>query len=241
MLGKSPGVATDGAMTQVALDVHGRVAGGLDAPATTVQFPRPVALLRRALPHLLEGMLVPAAVFYLGLWLLGVWGGLAFVATWSYGAVVRRAVRRQRVGGLLALTALTITVRLLMAVLSGSAAGYFLQPLLARVAVAVALVYTAAKGKSLLERIAGDFVPMPDCPVASGPIRRWFGKASLAWAVLLVVHALVGAWLLFTQPVEVYVLANTTMNAAVKGGGIGGSALWLLNTLRNAGIGVRFG
>ncbi len=227
-------------MTQIALDAHGRAGGGLAAPPTTVQFPRPVALLKRALPHVLEGMLVPAAMFYLGLWLISVWGGLFFVAAWSYGAVIRRAIRRERVGGLLALTALTITIRLLMAVLSGSAAGYFLQPLFARVAVAVALVWTAAKGKSLLERIAGDFVPIPDCPIAQGPIRRWFTRASVAWAALLVLHATVGAWLLFTQPVEIYVLANTTMNAAVKGGGIGGSALWLLATLRNANIGVRF-
>ncbi len=235
-------------MTQIALEPSGRMAGGPDvapplasAETTTVHFPRPAGLIRHALPHVAEGMLIPAAMFYAGLWLFNVWGGLFLVAGWSYTAVIRKALRRQRIGGLLALTAVTITVRLLMAVLSGSAAGYFLQPLAARIAVAIALVATAAKGRSLLERMAGDLVPMPDCPAAQAPIRRWFGKASLAWAAMLVVHAVVGAWLLFTQPIEVYVVANTTMNAAVKGGGIGGSALWLLSTLRNAGIGVRFG
>ena len=49
--------------------------------AVPFEVPRLRALARHSLPHLLEATIAPLALFYLSLWLIGVWGALG-VTIW---------------------------------------------------------------------------------------------------------------------------------------------------------------
>src|SRR4051812_48593050 len=104
-----------------------------DMEPITFQIPSLRALARHALPHLAEATIVPLVLFYLSMWLLGIWGALGVGLLWSYGAILRRVVTGRRVPGILVLGALAMTARTLIAVASGSVFIYFLQPTLGTV------------------------------------------------------------------------------------------------------------
>ena len=87
-------------------------------------------MARHALPNLVEASLIPLAVFYGALSLIGVWGALLAALGWSYAAIVRRLVTRKPLPGLLLLGAAGLTARTAVAALSGSVFVYFLQPTL---------------------------------------------------------------------------------------------------------------
>src|SRR5690349_12559960 len=94
------------------------------------------ALFRHAIPHLVEATLIPLALFYASLWLIGVWGALLVALGWSYLALARRLLLDRRVPGLLILGVIGLTVRTAIAIASGSVFVYFLQPTLGSIAVA---------------------------------------------------------------------------------------------------------
>ena len=83
-------------------------------PPHPLEIPRLRAMARHALPGLIEASVIPLVVFYGALWLVGVWGGLAASLLWSYTAVARRLVTRQKVPGLLLLGVVGITARTVM-------------------------------------------------------------------------------------------------------------------------------
>src|SRR5256885_16974806 len=95
------------------------------------ELPRLRPLARHALPHVLEASLIPLGLFYLSMWLIGVWGALGVALLWSYGALLRRVITRRRVPGILVLGSLALTMRTVVAMISGSVVVYFLQPTLA--------------------------------------------------------------------------------------------------------------
>jgi uncharacterized membrane protein len=214
---------------------------GVDTHAGLVRLPRLRSMVRHALPHVVEGSLLPVAVFYLALYLSDVWGAIIAALIWSYLGVARRALARQRASGLLIITALTLTVRFLISFFSGSVTVYFLQPAAANLVVAAAFAGSVWSGRPLLERLAGDFVPMDESLTARPCIRRFFRHISLLWAVVLVVHTALGVWLLFSVSVETYVLVKSILNAVVKGGVILLSAWMFRRVLRRRGYAVAYG
>jgi hypothetical protein len=111
----------------------------------------------------------------------------------------------------------------------------------AKVAVAAGFLLSLRSGESMVQRLAGDFVPM-DGGFGERPcIRRYFAQVTVLWALLLVAHAVLGVWLLFTLSVEAYVLVKTILNAVVKGGAILLSIWWFRRVLRNRGIAIAYG
>src|SRR3989440_10727887 len=94
------------------------------------EIPRLRTLARHAVPHVIEGTVVPLLLFLLTLHFVGVWGAVLIGMGWTYIAVGRRLVTGQRVPGILLLAAVTITARTAVAIASGRVVGYFLQPTL---------------------------------------------------------------------------------------------------------------
>src|SRR5919198_2966460 len=92
------------------------------------EIPRLRTLARHAAPHVVEGTVIPLALFLLTLRFVGVWGAVLIGLGWTYAAVVRRLVMGQRVPGILVLTAVTLTARTVIAMGAGSVVVYFLQP-----------------------------------------------------------------------------------------------------------------
>jgi hypothetical protein len=205
-----------------------------------LEIPRLRALARHALPNLVEATVVPLLVFYAALWLVGVWGGLIGALVWSYTAIVRRLVVGRPVPGLLALGAIGLTARTVVAALSGSVFVYFLQPTLTTVLIAGVFLASVPAGRPIAERLAGDFCPLPATFIGSPPVRRFFARITVLWAFVQLTNAALSVWLLITQPVGTYVLAKSVTSWGLTIAAVGLSTLYFKLSMRNHGIPIHW-
>jgi intracellular septation protein A len=197
------------------------------------EIPRLRELARHAIPHIVEATLVPMALFYAFLWLVGVWGAILAALGWSYVAVVRRLVTGRRIPGLLLLGTVGVTARTVLALASGSAFLYFLQPSLLTAIVGGLFLLSVPAGRPLAQRLADDFVPLPAAFLRRPAIRRVFVRITLLWALINLVNAAGAVGLLVSQPVATYVAAKTAMSWVVTGAGIALSTWWFKRTMRS--------
>src|SRR5204863_4572290 len=119
-----------------------------------------VAVARRGGPFLLEATFIPGALFYVCLLSGGL--GVAYVVglAWMYGCLARRLMIGKGVPGVLVLGVLGITIRTLLAVLSGSAFIYFVQPVIVAMATGGGFFVSLLIGRPLAGRLAVDFWPI---------------------------------------------------------------------------------
>jgi hypothetical protein len=202
------------------------------------EIPKLRALAKHALPHLVEGTIVPLALFYGFLWIVGVWGAIIAAMVWSYSALARRLLTRQRVPGLLILGAVGMTARTLVAFISHSSFVYFLQPSLATALVGGAFLFTVRSDRPLAQRLAHDFVPLPAWLLGRPHIRRVFVRITLLWAMVNLVNAAVAVVLLVSEPLATYLAAKTFSTWIVTGSGVAVSAWLFKRTIRQHGVSV---
>jgi hypothetical protein len=208
------------------------------AHMTDVRFRIPSlrALATHVAPYLLEATIIPLALFYLCLWTSGIWLALFVALGWSYTALLRRIVARQRIPGLLLIGAIGLTTRTIVALLTGSVFIYFLQPTLTTVAVAGAFLLSVPAGRPLAARLAADFCPLPEAVASSAPVRRFFSRITLLWAFVNLGNAAGTIYLLLTRSVGTYLLTKTVLSLALTGGGIAVSTVWFKISMRRHGI-----
>lgn len=202
------------------------------------EIPKLRALARHAVPHVVEATVIPLALFYASLWLVGVWGALGIALAWSYGAIAFRVLRRRRVTGILMLGVMGLTARTVVAMASGSVFIYFLQPSLGTVAVAGIFLFSVPAGKPLAEKLAHDFCPLPDAFASHPKVREFFARISILWGFVFLTNAGMTIWLLMSQSLEVYLLAKTFVSLGLTGGAIAVSTWWFLHEMRRSGIPV---
>jgi hypothetical protein len=194
--------------------------------STSFEMPRLRTLARHALPNVVEGSLVPVGLFMVVLHFFGLWGAMAAGLGWSYAAVLRRVVSRQRVPGLLVIGTVTLTARSILAFATGSSVLYFLQPTLGTALVAVAFLLSVPLGRPLAQRLATDFCPIPAHVMADAGVRRCFLGISLLWALIGFVNASLALWLQFTQSVGTFVVTKSLASGALTVVAVGISVLW---------------
>jgi hypothetical protein len=211
----------------------------LPSPAV-FHVPHPRLLAKHALPQLLEGTLIPLVLFYGGLELLGLWGALGAALAWSYAAVIRRIVTRQPVPGLLLLGVAGLTVRAAISAATGSVVMYFLQPALGTVLFGAAFLISVPLGRPLAQKLALDFLPIPETLLTQPLVRRFFARISLLWAVTLLANAGIGLWALLTQSIETFMLAKTAAGVALTVLAIGLSTLAFKGVLGKLGMRMAF-
>jgi hypothetical protein len=182
--------------------------------ARRVELPRLSALIRHAVPRVLECMILPVAVFYAGLLLAGVTGGLVMAVAWVYGGAALRLMRRQAVPGTVLLAMLAITARVALALVTGDLIVYFLQPTLGVFCAGLAFLTTAGARRPLIERVTADLVPLPGHLVGHPRMRRLFVQLSVLWGAAQFVNGTLSLWLLFSEPIQTYLIVRT---AAVAG------------------------
>jgi hypothetical protein len=202
----------------------------------TWEIPRLRSLARHAVPHVVEATIIPLGIFYLSLWLIGVWGALLAALGWSYAALARRVVMRRRVPGILVLGSLALTVRTFIAFGSGSVYVYFLQPTLGTMVVAGAFLLSVPAGRPLAERLAADFCPLPPSLLATPAVRRFFMRISLLWALTNTLNAVVTLWLLVSQDLTTYLVARTVVSWTITGSAIAVSTVWFKRSMRRHGV-----
>lgn len=195
-------------------------------------------MARRAVPHLIEGTLLPLGLFYLTMWILGIWGAIAVSLTWSWGIVGLRLITHRRVPGLVLLGAVALTARSLVSYLAASEFIYFLQPTIATVLLATAFLLSAPSGRPLAERLAHDFLPMPGWFASHPLIRRFFIRITVLWGAIQLANAGISLWLLMSQPVPVYLVTKTVATTLIMGAAVCGSTLWFRRLVDRHGLSV---
>jgi hypothetical protein len=195
--------------------------------------PRLRTLGRHAIPHIVEGSLIPLALFYGALAVVGIWGALIAALAWSYTAIARRLLTGRRVPGLLLLGAMGMTARTIVAFSTGSVFIYFLQPTFTTVAVAGAFLVSAPSGKPLAQRLAADFYPLSPDVLARPAIRRVFVRITLLWAFVNLASAVVTIVLLVAGPIDTYPISKAIASAALLVAGVAVSTRWFKQALRH--------
>jgi hypothetical protein len=185
-----------------------------------------LAVARRGGPHLLEATFVPAVLFYCCL----VWGGLALAyltaVGWMYGSVARRLLYRRRVPIILVLGAVGITVRTAMAIASGSAFVYFVQPILGTIATAGVFLFSLVDGRPLIGRLAVDFWPITP-EIADNPrVISLFKGLTVLWAGINLATAAATLILLLSLPLATFVAAKQASGLAITTTGIAVTVCW---------------
>ena len=185
-------------------------------PADRPAPPRLRAVIRRVAASLFVACVVPATVFYASFRLYGVWFAIFAALTWSYGAIVWRAVTGRRTSGLLVLTASVMTVRTLVALLTDSTFLYFLQPIITDAAIGTVFLASAMTARPMVARLAGDFYPMDDELACRPGVRSLFRNLTLMWAGLAIAKAGFTLWLLLSQSVETFVLVKSVSMLSIN-------------------------
>jgi hypothetical protein len=217
---------------------------GRDAPighsltCVHLEIPELRAVLRRSSLRLLEGALIPLAIFLVGLHLLGVWGAMAVGLAWAYGLILARVWTRRPIPGILLLGALTLTARTIIALASHSVVVYFLQPSLGTTLVAGAFLVSVVMDRPLAARLAIDFCPLSADFRANVHVRRFFRDISLLWAFAQAANASITIWLLFSQSVGTFVVLRTVVSLGVTTVGIVASCLWFRRSMARHDISV---
>ena len=200
------------------------------SPAATL--PRIGEIARHAVPRIIETMIMPVAVFYLGLLVTDLMGAIAISAAWVYGGLLLRLVRRRAVPGSVILAVIAITVRVALAVLMHDERLFFLPPTLGVFSVSVAFLVSAGTRRPLAERMAADLVPLPAQVVEHLRERNFYRRQSLIWGIAQLGNGLISLWLLYTLETETYVLVRAVAVAVLLGGAVAGVLVDYLRSTR---------
>jgi intracellular septation protein A len=208
-------MATDQATTDS--DSHPVDVGRAHVAFPGVSFPGVMVLARQAAPRLLEGVIVPLVVFYAALTIIGLNGALGAVVAWVYGSVGWRLLRRRSVSGTMILAVIAITVRAALALWSGSAVIYFLQPELGTICISMAFLASVRLRRPLVRRLILDYIHLPEVVVEHKRVQKFFVRLTLLWAFVLLLNATFSIWLLLHESIETYVLVRPVAVAVISG------------------------
>jgi hypothetical protein len=207
--------------------------------STKMEIPDLRTVVRHATPRFLEGTLVPLALFLIGLHFIGVWGAMIAGLVWVYSAIGVRLCLRRPVSGLLAIGAVTLTARTIIAIMAHSVVVYFLQPSLATMLVACAFLISVPFDRPLAGKLAADFCPLPSTMHANTHVRRFFRQISLLWAFAQTANAAITIWLLFSQSLSTFVVLRMVASTSVTLVAIAISVVWFKTMMSRNGIEVK--
>ena len=199
---------------------------------------RPVLLAvgRRSLPHLLEATLIPALLFYVVMMTIGTGAAMITVLAWTFGAVARRVVQRQRIPGVLLLATIGLTVRTVVGVLSGSAFMYFVQPVATTVVLSGVFLGSVLVGRPLIARLACDFCPMDETIGKSPAVAELFTGLTVLWAGVHLLNAATTFGLLVSLPLSTFVAIKTGASLAITFAAILFTISWAMRVARSKNL-----
>jgi hypothetical protein len=180
----------------------------VETPPPAVSVPGLAALARQAAPRLLESVVVPLTVFYTALRVIGLTGALAATLACVYGAAAWRLLRRHRVSATMILAMIAATARAAVALWSGSAVIYFLQPELGTICISMAFLASAWLRRPLVRKLVLDYIHLPEVVIKHIRVRRFFVRLTVGWALVLLFNASLSIWLLLHQSIGTYLLVR---------------------------------
>jgi len=213
-----------------------RLAPGVPPHGMTAELPRLRSIGRQAVPNVIECTLIPTLIFSVGLHVSGFIPASIAALIWAYAMLIRRLRKGARIPGLLLLTTLGLSVRTAVAIASGSAFVYFLQPITATAVVGLTFLASSVTRNPLVDRLAKDFCPL-DAETAARPgVRRLFRRLTVLWAGVNLLNATLTCWLLLTQPLSVFVAIKPVSALVITWTGVVATVLWALRVARQEGL-----
>jgi hypothetical protein len=203
--------------------------------------PCPRAALRHAVPVVLEGVLVPIALFYVILLTLGFRGAIIAALAWSSVALARRVRNGERPSMLLLLGTALLALRTGISFFTGSSFVYFVQPAAGTILIALVLLGSAVIGRPFTQRFAHDFCPIDPELLARPLVQRFFVRISVLWASVLLVNAGLVLWLLLTSSLHAFVLERTAITWSLTALAITLSITRFIAAMRSEGFTVQWG
>ena len=198
--------------------------------------PKLGVVLRHLGLSLLWANIVPGALFYACFRAGNVWAALIAALVWCYGAMAWRLTTRRRTSGLLWLTAVGLTAKTVLTMVTGNTFLYFAQPAMIDALVAVLFLLSLATARPLVARLAGDFYPMDD-DVASRPrMQQLFWRLTLLWAGICAIKALTTVWLLESLRLSTFVAVKTVLTPSIAMVGVVLTVAIALRVARHEGL-----
>jgi uncharacterized membrane protein len=210
---------------------------GQDAPpASLSKLGVFVAVVRRSGPHMIEASLIPSALFYSALVLIGL--GAAYLAAmlWLYLSVLSRLVRHRPVPPLLVIAAIGITARTAVSLASGSSFMYFAQSTLGSLVMGCVFLVSVAVGRPLVERLALEFWPLTPEMLARPAVSRLLRRLTYLWAGVNLAIGATTLTLLIVLPLSVFVAVRQLVSLVLMGSGIAITIDRAVHTARREGF-----
>ncbi|MFE3450749.1 VC0807 family protein [Nonomuraea sp. NPDC059194] len=182
-----------------------------------VVLPRLTAMVRQAVPRLLEAVVAPLAVFYAAFGLLGETGALVAVASWVYLGVAWRLVRRTRVPATMIVAAVAITARTVVALWTGNITFYLIQPEVGTICLSMVFLASVRLNKPMVQKLTLDYIHLPQAVLKHERMRKFFARITLLWGFVLLTNSTVSIWLAIHQTLGTYFLMRTSAVAAISG------------------------
>ena len=210
----------------------------LAEPATSAVSKRAIfgRVVRRAAPRLIEASLVPTAIFYSALVIVGLGAALATALLYTYGAILWRAARGRAVPPLLLFSAVGITVKTAVAVATDSTFLYFAQPVATSVLTGCMFLLSLTVGRPLVERLAVDFWPLSTELLDRPGVARLLRRLSLLWAVTNLTIGAATFTFLVSLPLPAFVAVKQVATLAITGVAIALTIDASVRTARREGL-----
>lgn len=195
-----------------------------------------VAVVRRSAPRLIEASLVPTALFYCALVLVGIGAAYAVALLWLYAAAGSRLVRRRPVPPLIVLGVIGITVKTAVSVASGSTFVYFAQPVLGSLLVGTIFLLSVAIGRPIVQALALEFWPLTPEMQADPAVVRLLRRLTLLWAAVNFAIGAATLTLLVALPLPLFVAVKQPVAWTITGCAIALTIDRSVRTARRAGF-----
>lgn len=219
------------------IDSPSIVAAPCETTRLHLELPKPLAMVRRALPTVVESTVIPTALVVGLVWLTGPYIALSAGVAWLYVGIIARCIMRRRVPGMLLLSTVALSARVIVILLTGSVVFYFVQPTLGAVIIAAAFLFSVPLGKPLAERLARDFCPLPASTIAHPRVQRFFARVSVVWALSNLLNAVLTVWLLLTQSIGTVVVTRSLVSPLLTASALGVTALLFRRSIqRNSSL-----
>jgi hypothetical protein len=220
--------------------------GAGSVPAASVriiedlELPRPLRLALTAGWSVTESVGLPVAAYLVAAWLGGRNAGLVAGLAAIWLTVVIRKVATGSVPGLLAISALVLTVQTAVVLATGELWLFLLQFPLANLCLCVLFARTAGGPDPLVARLAAEVVALRQPSTHHPGLHRFFQGATWLWAGIFLLLTAGLAVLMVTEPASLFLMLSTVATAALVVAGTGASTWWFLSVLRRLGLRLRF-
>jgi intracellular septation protein A len=209
----------------------------LDAAAPpALVIPSLLQLGRRAIPQAFEAAIVPAVIFLVVARFADDQLAIAAALGWAVATIAWRLATRRRVPGMMILAGVTLLLRSIVGIASGSTFLYFLQPTIGGFCLAGAFLVSVSLDRPLARRFAGDFCALPHHVLADGRVHRFFRRISVMWGTFGLAKTALALWLLTTQPTDLYVATKTVFSIAFTVVLVAVSTVWFRRTVTANGL-----